>query len=142
MKAVNSIYFKIISWFLVLSFVFVFILNDYSYASRYVAQKLEQDRRQGIELPFEYGQVVERYDSSSAKYPKVVLIQDLHANYEVQKNIKNILQHIDDNHGLSKIGVEGNSKDVDVSLLASIPKDSVKESVIDYFMKKGFCKRS
>ncbi len=137
MKLLNSIYIKIVSWILVVSFIFVFVFNDYAYAKQYISQKAEFIRTREIEVPFEYGQVVEIYNPKSSQQ-KVILIQDLHANYEVQKNIKGILNYINENYGISRIGVEGNSSDVDVSLLSSIPREKVKEKVIDYFMKKGF----
>ncbi len=137
MKLLNSIYIKIVSWILVVSFIFVFVFNDYTYAKQYISQRADFIHSQVIDIPFEYGQVVERYNPKSS-HPKVILIQDLHANYEVQKNIKGILNYINENYGISRIGAEGNSSDVDVSLLSSIPYKKVKEEVIDYFMKKGF----
>ncbi|MFH1416151.1 MAG: hypothetical protein ABIH89_08740, partial [Elusimicrobiota bacterium] len=137
MKMLKSGYFRLISWMLIISFVFVYVFNDYTYASKYIAANTAVARMEPIQIPFEFGQVVETYMQGSSK-SRVILIQDLHANYEVQKNIKGILTHIDNNYGIERVGTEGNSADVDVSLLYSIPDIRVKADVIHYFMKKGF----
>ncbi|MFC2092044.1 hypothetical protein ACFLTD_04655, partial [Elusimicrobiota bacterium] len=136
MKLLNSIYIKITSWVLIVSFLVVYIINDYAYAKDYASQVQAVNASKEIDVPFEYGQVAEQYRPN--RFPRVILIQDLHANYEVQKNIKGILDHIDNNYGISRVGVEGSSDMVDVSLLKSIPDEEIKEKVIDYFLKKGF----
>lgn len=135
MKILNSIYVKIMSWILVLSFTFVFIFSDYAYAREYVK------KTDLIDIPFEYGQVVDRYNPGIT-YPRIILIQDLHANYEVQKNIKGILNHLTKNHRISKIGLEGspNNAEIDVSLISTIPDEKRKKEAADFFMKNGMVK--
>ncbi|MFC2062229.1 hypothetical protein ACFLUV_06930, partial [Elusimicrobiota bacterium] len=135
-KLLNNMLMKATAWALLGSFICVFVCQDYAFARKYIEQELNKDLQQHIEVPFEYGQVTERHRSGSL--PGVILIQDLHANYEVQKNILAILNYIDKNHGIDRIGVEGNSEKVDVSLIASIPDNNIKAGVIDYFMQKGY----
>ncbi|MFH1416153.1 MAG: cyclic nucleotide-binding domain-containing protein [Elusimicrobiota bacterium] len=135
MKILDNIITKITSWILVTSFLTVFVLNDYAYA------RIEIETSDEIDVPFECGQVVERFNAGD-KYPMVILIQDLHANFEVQKNISGILEHIDTNYGISKIGLEGSPSDkkIDFSIVSSIPNASRKEESVDFFMKNGLIK--
>ncbi|MFH1415288.1 MAG: phosphoglycerate kinase, partial [Elusimicrobiota bacterium] len=137
MKLLNSIYIRITSWLLVVSFVFVYICSDYAYAVKYVERSIAENRCDYIDIPIEYGKVIGRHTARGSDR-QVIIIQDLHANYEVQKNVRDILQYIDNNFGISKIGLEGSSSQVDTSLLASIPDEEIKTDVIDYFMKKGY----
>ena len=97
MRVIENIYVKAISMFLAACFIFVFVLNDYSYASEYVSGMTIPERVDLIDIPIEYGKVLERYDASGSTGKQVILIQDLHANYEAQSNIRRILEHIDGN---------------------------------------------
>ncbi len=126
---------RILSWVLIASFMFTFIINDYAYAT------LDVKIKDLIEIPFEYGQVVERYDPGT-KSPKVILIQDLHANYEVQKNISAIIDHLNRVYKVDKIGLEGTPVDtkIDVSLVTSIPDRERRKESVDFFMKNGMIK--
>ncbi|MCK5242754.1 AAA family ATPase [bacterium] len=67
----------------------------------------------------------------------VVCIQDLHCNYEVQKNITNIIQHLVKKHGLKLVGEEGAFNTVDTSPISAFPVRKVREEVSDYFVKQG-----
>ncbi|MFH1415804.1 MAG: nucleoside monophosphate kinase, partial [Elusimicrobiota bacterium] len=125
---------RTISWILTISFVVVYIMNNYSYVSAAAFNILPAAKQ--IQIPLDYGSVIESYNPGAVP-GRVILIQDLHTNYEVQNNISNILDFIDENYGIGSIGVEGNSSDVDVSLASTIPHDEVKARVIEYFMTKG-----
>ncbi|MCK5242555.1 hypothetical protein KAR34_08895, partial [bacterium] len=67
----------------------------------------------------------------------VVCIQDLHCNYEVQKNIAGIIQHLVKKHGLKLVGEEGAFHTVDTSPISAFPIRKVREEVSDYFVKQG-----
>ena len=136
MKLLNSIYVKIISWLLVVSFIVVFVFNDYAYASKAIQIQTDNLSPDIIDIPVEYGNVIDRYSPGGSRR-QVILVQDLHANYEVQKNIKMILDFIDKNYGIARIGVEGNSSDVDASILNAAQEEHIKREVIEYFMKKN-----
>src|SRR5438132_880930 len=47
-----------------------------------------------LALPRDLGQLVARYDSPTPNKNRVILIQDLHAHYGVQKNIAGILDFL------------------------------------------------
>ncbi|MFC2091167.1 AAA family ATPase, partial [Elusimicrobiota bacterium] len=136
MKLLNSIYVKITSWILVISFVFVYVLSDYSYALDSSQSHNTQKKHTPVELPLEYGKVVQRY-REDIPGPRVILIQDLHANYETQRNIMEILKILDSNCGISRLGVEGSSSDIDTSFISTIPDNNIRDDIVRYFMGKG-----
>ncbi|MFC2091846.1 (d)CMP kinase, partial [Elusimicrobiota bacterium] len=137
MKLLNNLYIKITSWILVVSFLFVYILRDYSHAAVYVEYMAQNAVADLIDIPLEYGKVINRHIPKGKK-AQVILIQDLHANYGVQKNIKNILDYLEKNYGISSIGVEGTSGNIDLSLINTIPDETVKDDVVEYFTSKGY----
>ncbi|MFC2091554.1 hypothetical protein ACFLTD_02145, partial [Elusimicrobiota bacterium] len=136
MKLLKSFYIKIISMFLAASFIFVYVLGDYAYATKYAQVKEDIRYSQKIDVPLPLGKVIDRYDSGSGD-TRVIMIQDLHANVQTQENIKAILEHIDTNYGISRIGVEGSSGKVDTSIISSIPDPDVRDEITGYFMGKG-----
>jgi len=67
----------------------------------------------------------------------VVCIQDLHCNYEVQKNIARIIHHLAKKHGLKLVGEEGAFHTVDTSKIRTFPVKKIRMEVSDYFVKQG-----
>ncbi len=67
----------------------------------------------------------------------VVSIQDLHCNYEVQKNIAGMIEHLVKKHDLKLIAEEGAFGPVDTSVISAFPIRKVREDVSDYFVKQG-----
>jgi len=134
---INNKVIKAISWFLLTHFLVVYVLSDYSYAARYVESRQKEISSDYIEIPAVYGKVIDRYGSGKSR-DQIILIQDLHANYETQSNIKEILKHLKTNYGIRTIGVEGTAGKLDTSILSSIPDEKIKNNVLEYFMKKGF----
>lgn len=88
-----------------------------------------------FDLPQNYGRV------TSAKYngsdTVILQIQDLHANPEVQKNIKNIISYFDDKYGIKNVYTEGAWGDVDVSWLADIKDNNLKTKAIENLTNAG-----
>ncbi|MFW6130148.1 MAG: hypothetical protein ACOC56_03115, partial [Atribacterota bacterium] len=102
---------KFIKGVILISFLIVFVLNNYAIAFRYEAANKERT----IDFsgfPIESGKIVRKYKLNGCKNP-MVIIQDLHANMEVQENIKDILNYFSNNHGIEKIGIEGNTDKTD-----------------------------
>jgi hypothetical protein len=88
-----------------------------------------------VEVAPDLGRVVSSYHGKSGK--TVVYIHDLHCNYEVQSNIAGLLGNLARKNKLSLIGVEGESRPVNVSRLAAFPRASVKTRTGQYFLKRG-----
>jgi len=84
-----------------------------------------------------------------AKQPLVILIQDLHAHYGVQKNIAGLLDFLSDKlnspqrplasspHLPFALAVEGASGPIDSSVLALFPDEKVKLAASDYLMREA-----
>jgi len=136
MKILESKIIKSVKWLLILSFIIVYIGRDYAYAIQYLNAERQMLRQ--ISVPFGYGQIVEDF-SGVGENPRVILIQDLHANYGVQENIKEILKYLNSNYKLEKIGLEGDSSgsSVDTSLISAIPDENIKRKTVEYFMRKS-----
>ncbi len=67
----------------------------------------------------------------------IVCIQDLHCNYEVQKNIAGIIHHLAGKHGLKLVGEEGAFDTVNTDKIRTFPIKQIREQVSDYFVKQG-----
>jgi len=67
-----------------------------------------------------------------------ILVQDLHCNYEIQSNIRSMLNHLMDKHSeLKLVAVEGATGIIPTMELALLPDSAVKRAVADYFMREG-----
>lgn len=68
----------------------------------------------------------------------VVLIQDLHCNYEIQENIRGILNHLTERlPDLKLVAVEGASGIIPTLDLGLIPDTPIKQAVTDYYVRQG-----
>ena len=74
----------------------------------------------------------------------VILIQDLHAHYGVQKNIAEILNFLtkklskDQQKGIPfALAVEGAEGPIDTSVMARFPDQKIKREALDYLMREG-----
>ncbi len=68
----------------------------------------------------------------------VVFVHDLHCHHEIQSHISKILERLARGHDLRLVGVEGDSRRVDVDKLATLPIRRVKMDVAEYFLKRGY----
>ena len=116
--------------------------------------------------PAHLGRMVDYYNSASPQpsplgrgrseetgdaKPLVILIQDLHAHYGVQKNIAGILDFLSEKLSSSLPGpsltrslaqpfalaVEGASGPIDSSVMALFPDQKIKLAASDYLMREG-----
>ncbi|MFH1715207.1 MAG: hypothetical protein ABH857_03315 [Elusimicrobiota bacterium] len=87
-------------------------------------------------LPNEYGRIVESFNGTSRN--KIYLITSAHANLEVQKNIKHILEYLKSYYGKSfkYAGVEGSVGRLDPSILGGLGKN--KKIILDYLLENGY----
>jgi hypothetical protein len=111
--------------------------------------------------PAKLGQLTDSYNLhalNDSAAPTVILIQDLHARYRVQKNIAGILVFLSSRIGESArkqggntasparalasslpfaLAVEGASGPVDDSVMALFPDQKIKAAAADYLMREG-----
>ncbi len=90
---------------------------------------------QTIKISPQWGMITSSYQGHSDK--TVVYIQDLHCHYEVQDHIYQMLKSLVERNHLKLIGIEGESKPVDVSPISTIARQNVRQEVGDYFIKRG-----
>ncbi len=87
-------------------------------------------------IPVDLGRVVE--SSRGTNGNTLYIVQDLHCNYEVQTNIRRILNDLKKkNPNLKLIAVEGATGIVPTRTLAAIPNSPAKRAVLAYFMREG-----
>jgi len=90
--------------------------------------------------PGQLGRIADYYNAPAG--PLVILIQDLHAHYGVQKNIAGLLDFLSDklpHKGAIPfaLAVEGASGRVDSSIMALFPDEKIKLAASDYLMREG-----
>lgn len=88
-----------------------------------------------IQISPKYGMITSSFQGHNKK--TVIYIQDLHCHYEVQNNIYHIIKGLAQRNNLALVGVEGESRPVDVGILSSIADQEVRKEVSDYFIKRG-----
>ncbi len=87
-----------------------------------------------LNIPEKIGAIKQGFQG---KEKTVVCIQDLHCNYEVQKNIAGIIRHLVKKHGLKLVGEEGAFDTVNTDKISTFPIKKIREEVSDYFVKQG-----
>ncbi len=102
--------------------------------------------------PERLGQITDYYNpNASAKNKKlVILIQDLHINYGVQKNISALLEFFaakltkgsgpasvpDPSRLPFALAVEGAECPIDTTVLAQWPEPQIKQAAMEYFLRR------
>lgn len=100
------------------------------------AEKLKSPAQREYALPDNIGTVMSADMRAGA--PTLILIQDLHCNYEVQTHIRQILGSLKARHPeLDLIAVEGATGIVPSRELAALPDSDAKRAVTAYFMREG-----
>ncbi len=115
--------------------------------------------------PPSLGRIADYYNAPSSSKDLVILIQDLHAHYGVQRHIAGILEFLSDklrngepkNRGIGEkilnavapaprvsgtpipfaLAVEGAQGPIDSSIMAFFPDARIKEATCDYLMREG-----
>jgi SAM-dependent methyltransferase len=94
--------------------------------------------------PGQFGRIADYYNAPAMDSKLVVLIQDLHAHYGVQKNIAGILDSLSEKLGKPgrsgvpfALAVEGAAGPIDSSVAALFPDAKVKEEAAQYLMRQG-----
>src|SRR5258708_275502 len=103
-----------------------------------------------IRVPPRYGSVVDRWTGDGGHFsmpsspfplpstPFVVLIQDLHANYVVQKNMARIIDFLERKYGVRRVFLEGADGGFDTSLFTDIANPTARHRVADALLKEAY----
>jgi CheY-like chemotaxis protein/serine/threonine protein kinase len=76
------------------------------------------------------------FQPADKKAPLVILIQDLHAHYGVQKNIAGILEFLSKRTSF-KVAVEGAAGPIDSSVMALFPDKVIRREASEFMMRQG-----
>ncbi|NTV52164.1 MAG: hypothetical protein HGA76_04010, partial [Candidatus Firestonebacteria bacterium] len=87
-----------------------------------------------VDLPAQLGSVEKAFQGQNKL---IIHIQDLHCNYEVQKNIAGMIHLLAKEHGLKLVGEEGAFGTEDIDPIRSFPIAEIREAVGDYYVKQG-----
>lgn len=87
-----------------------------------------------VTVSAKYGAVDKAYQGQKKT---VIVIHDLHCNYEVQKNIAAMIAELVHKQDLKLVAVEGASGAVDPGLIRRFPFHSVRDAVSDFMVKQG-----
>ncbi|MDD5504743.1 MAG: hypothetical protein PHV77_05470 [Candidatus Omnitrophica bacterium] len=90
-----------------------------------------------IVIPEGAGHIVESYTAAGASAGTVIHIQDIHTNYEAQKNLSKILESLINENQLKLIMVEGGWGNVNLSYLRSYAGSERRQSVAEDYLKEG-----
>ncbi|MCP3660085.1 MAG: hypothetical protein GY830_07150 [Bacteroidetes bacterium] len=84
------------------------------------------------------GEVIYKFTGESNQ--KVICIEDLHCNPDVQTNIAEIIKNLKGvyQNKLKFIGVEGSVGNIDTSVFSEIPKPIIKEKILNKYLEEGY----
>jgi len=89
-----------------------------------------------LTIPEKFGKIEEVFQGTPGS-PVIVHIQDAHANYEAQVNIKNILTHLSKNYNMNLIQLEGASSKLNPEIFETAYLKEANQKLADYLMREG-----
>lgn len=87
-------------------------------------------------IPEEFGNIEEVFQGSSTS-PLIVYIQNVHANYEAQVNIKKILAHLVERYQFNLIQLEGAVSKLNPEVLQPSYLREANLKLVDFLMREG-----
>ncbi len=92
-----------------------------------------------ISIPEAWGSVKERFEGKADQL--VILSQDIHANFEAQKNFASIMEFFQKGKtagNIELVGLEGAASEIDPSILKIGDDETLRTQIIDQFIKEGY----
>jgi len=89
-----------------------------------------------ITIPQEFGNIEEVFQGAPTS-PLVVHIQNVHANYEAQVNIKAILNHLVEKYKFSLVQLEGAVSKLDPTILQPSYLKEANLKLVDFLLREG-----
>jgi hypothetical protein len=90
-----------------------------------------------VSIPEGAGHLVEGYTAPGEGAKVVIHIQDIHTNYEAQKNLSRMLESLVKDNKLQLIMVEGGWGDVSLSYLRSYADTERRQEVAEEYLREG-----
>ena len=89
-----------------------------------------------LTIPVAHGSIKET-STAMPGAPIIIHVQDAHANYEAQKHLAGILEHLIKRYGLSLVLVEGGSRNDSLSYMRTYAPLEKRKEVAEQFLKQG-----
>ncbi len=89
-----------------------------------------------INIPSEFGNIEEIYHGA-ADSPLVIYLQDVHANYEAQMNIRKILAHLVEQYQFSLIQLEGAFSKLNPQILQPSYLKEANLKMVEFLLREG-----
>ena len=90
-----------------------------------------------INIPSDAGNIADGYEQKVGNKKTIIYIQDIHANFEAQRNISRMLDQLITDTGLKLIMVEGGWGSVGLSHLRSHANRERRQAVAEKYLKAG-----
>ena len=119
-----------------------FVTNTFTPAPVAHAQTVEPMSQllgeNSFKIPAEFGKISDTILHPSSGSPILIHIQEAHANYDAQKNIRSILQHLSQNYGIRLVLLEGAGNKLQPELFRFFPKDAeLQQAVNEKLLQAG-----
>lgn len=85
-----------------------------------------------------YGNMRDVFLSKRPDAPLVIQIQDLHDSTEAQRNIAGLVEALQDDRGISLVGLEGAQGAFATEAFRSFPDADITKAVAEHFMEEGY----
>jgi hypothetical protein len=108
---------------------------DVSFSAQSIAST--KDMPIPVNIPEGAGHMVEGYTAPGEGAKVIIHIQDIHTNYEAQKNLSRILEALIKENKLQLIMVEGGWGDVSLSYLRSYADTQRRQDVAEEYLREG-----
>jgi transcriptional regulator with XRE-family HTH domain len=118
---------------LCVTFIFPYLTWAFSPPALSAAETLQFNQK-SVTIPEKLGSIIQTHRGGERL---VICIQDLHCNYEVQKNIAGMINFAAEHYGVNLVAVEGASLPINVKRLAAYPADWARQDIGEYLLKEG-----
>lgn len=91
-----------------------------------------------IQIPSEFASLEERFESPDGPKAKTIIaIQNPHGIFDAQKNIRSVIQALQDQYGFELAGLEGGDGKLDHTLLRTFPDKEINHAQAMKYMRMG-----
>ncbi len=128
---------KTISLFLISTFVWTQIVDATALPKINIIQTIELATFPDVKIPQDLASIDDFYLPQKHEGKFVFYIQNAHANYSAQKQIKNLLKYLQTQYGIRTVFVEGAASELDPDNLRMFDDDARNFAFADNLAQKG-----
>ncbi|MFH1752941.1 MAG: hypothetical protein ABH875_02050, partial [Candidatus Omnitrophota bacterium] len=102
--------------------------------ARVTKQSIKQLDVESFQIPDKLGSLKDKHAGTGGT---IIFVQDAHCNLAAQNAISKIIEHLNEEYGVTLINLEGGSGEYDLSLFTDIEDKDTRKRVSEYFMEEG-----